>query len=157
MRLESATCICTAMSPPEEMPETVKVELSAANAGKCSAAPAAEDRAASSSSAAKNLARTIEPRGAGNTCPGMHRGAAKPEAFDRRAVARELGQRAHPQHLVERQLGMMRLAFRPAFGLRQLLRGQQLSLARHGVSPMLGQHGEDSIAELGAIRTMGDR
>src|SRR6185436_1584181 len=151
-RLESATCICTAMYPPEEMPDTVKVEPSAPNPGNGSAAAAAADRAASSSSAAKNLTRTVE---SGDARAGMHRRAAQPQAFDRGAVARKLGQRTHPEHLVERELGMVRLAFRPALGLRQFLRRQQLSLARHGLPPMLGQHGEDSIAELGAIRTLG--
>ena len=58
--------------------------------------------------------RAIEARGPGDARAGMHALPAQPEALDRRAVTRELRQRPHPQRLVEAELGVVRLALRPA-------------------------------------------
>src|SRR5262245_53508388 len=106
------------MYPPEETPDTVKVEESASKprSGSALAAAVQSMAAKSVSSATQDLLDTVEARGAGDAGARVHGRAAQPQAPDRRAIARQLGQRAHPQRLVERQLGVMRLALRPALG-----------------------------------------
>src|SRR5688500_1809474 len=108
----------------------------------------------SSRSTAKDFLRTVESRRAGDAGAGMHAGAAEPEPMDRGAIARQFRKRAHPERLVERKLGVVRLAFGPAFALLQILRREQLALMRRGVAPMLRQHREHRIAKLRAIDTI---
>src|ERR671922_2664328 len=112
-RLECATCICTAMYPPAETPDTVRAALSAAKPGSRSAASAAEQNSAQSGLTSQDFISAIETGGARDAGPGVHSLAAKPQAANRRAVARELGQRPHPKRLIQAEFGMMRLAFGP--------------------------------------------
>src|SRR5258708_4559717 len=71
-------------------------------------------RFAHCSALAQDLAGAIAAGCAQDAPARMRSRSAEPQPFDRRSVARELGQRPHPQGLVERKLGVIGLAFRPA-------------------------------------------
>src|SRR3954467_7004899 len=72
----------------------------------------------------ENRLRAVVACRSRNAASRMSRRATQPQALDRRPVLRQLRNRPHPKRLVERQLGMVRLSFRPAF-LALQVRGSQ--------------------------------